>query len=135
MTEMFDTKSSILIVDDFSPMRLMLKTLLTQQGYQNFLEAKSVDDAIEVLRESNVDIVISDYGLPGHSGIDLVRVIRGDDDLNQMPFLMVVSEAEKDKIEVGQTSGVDESIVKPFTGQALREKLLKMKKIHEKRAS
>lgn len=131
----FDINSSILIVDDFSPMRLMLKTLLTQQGFKNFHEAKSVDDAIEVLREVEVDVVISDFGLPGHSGIDLVSVIRGDSELKELPFLMVVSESEKDKIEVGFDAGVDEAIIKPFTGQALREKLKKIKTLKNKKVS
>lgn len=121
----YETK--IMIVDDFPTMRRVAKTLLRQIGYKNFVEAEDGAQAYEKIKtEKDVGLIVSDMDMPNMSGIEFLQAIRKDPQFKAIPFLMVISETDKEKIVQAAKSGVSGVIVKPFTGQALQEKLSKL---------
>jgi two-component system chemotaxis response regulator CheY len=117
----------ILIVDDFPTMRRIVKTLMKQNGYSNFTEAEDGEQALRMLNaEMDYEMVVSDWNMPNMTGLELLKAVRADAKLKHLPFLMVTAEAEKENIIEAVKAGVSNYIVKPFTGQALKEKLDKI---------
>ncbi|MFH1624591.1 MAG: chemotaxis response regulator CheY [Pseudomonadota bacterium] len=120
---MSDQEMRILIVDDFSTMRRIMRNLLRQLGYVNILEADDGNAALAKLKKEDIDFVISDWNMPRMSGLDLLKGVRGDEKLKNIPFLMVTAESEKDKIVEAVKAGVSNYIVKPFTAEILKQKI------------
>jgi len=116
----------ILIVDDFSTMRRIVKNLLGDLGFTNTAEAEDGNSALAALRASSFEFVITDWNMPGMTGIDLLRSIRADDKLKHLPVLMVTAEAKREQIIEAAQAGVNGYIIKPFTAQTLEEKLGKI---------
>ncbi len=117
----------ILVVDDFPTMRRIVKTLLRQNGYSNFVEAEDGMQALDILKKTpDIEFVVSDWNMPNMTGIELLKTVRADAKLKHLPFLMVTAEAEKENIIEAVKSGVSNYVVKPFTGQTLAEKLAKI---------
>ena len=116
----------ILIVDDFSTMRRIVKNLLNDLGYSNTAEADDGHTALAALRAAPFDFVVTDWNMPGMTGIDLLRAIRADDRLKTLPVLMVTAEAKREQIIEAAQNGVNGYIIKPFTAQTLEEKLGKI---------
>ena len=116
----------ILIVDDFSTMRRIIKNLLADLGFNNCVEAEDGHSALAVLRQDAVELVVTDWNMPGMSGIELLRAIRADEQLRTLPVLMVTAEAKREQIIEAAQSGVNGYIIKPFTAQTLEEKLGKV---------
>ncbi len=116
----------ILIVDDFSTMRRIIKNLLRDLGFNNTHEADDGNTALPMLQGSEFDFVVTDWNMPGMQGIDLLRAIRADDKLKHLPVLMVTAEAKKEQIIAAAQAGVNGYIVKPFTAATLKEKLDKI---------
>lgn len=114
----------ILVVDDFPTMRRIVKTLLKQNGYSNFVEAEDGEMAYKLLQQhGDFEFIVSDWNMPKTTGLELLKMVRADPKFKHLPFLMVTAEAEKDNIIEAVKSGVNNYIVKPFTGQTLKEKL------------
>ena len=116
----------ILIVDDFSTMRRIIKNLLRDLGYTNTHEADDGSSALPVLKGSDFDFLITDWNLPGMTGIELLKAVRADDKLRTLPVLMVTAEAKREQIIEAAQAGVNGYVVKPFTAQALKEKIEKI---------
>lgn len=116
----------ILIVDDFSTMRRIVKNLLADLGFTNTAEAEDGNSALTALRTSTIDFVVTDWNMPGMTGIELLRSIRADDKLKHLPVLMVTAEAKREQIIEAAQAGVNGYIIKPFTAQTLQEKLGKI---------
>jgi two-component system chemotaxis response regulator CheY len=116
----------ILIVDDFSTMRRIVKNLLNDLGYSNTAEADDGHTALAALRAAPFDFVVTDWNMPGMTGIELLRAIRADDKLKTLPVLMVTAEAKREQIIEAAQNGVNGYIIKPFTAQTLEEKLGKI---------
>ncbi len=127
---MFDKDMKILIVDDFPTMRRIIKNLLKEIGYTNVDEAEDGKVALSKLKSEPFDFIISDWNMPNMTGIELLRCVRSDSVLKDIPFLMVTAEAEKGNVIEAIKAGVDNYIVKPFTAATLKEKI---EKIIEKR--
>ncbi|MBP7547310.1 MAG: chemotaxis response regulator CheY [Corallincola sp.] len=121
-----DKNMKILIVDDFSTMRRIIKNLLRDLGFNNTHEADDGNTALPMLQSSEFDFVVTDWNMPGMQGIDLLRAIRADDKLKHLPVLMVTAEAKKEQIIAAAQAGVNGYIVKPFTAATLKEKLDKI---------
>ncbi len=121
-----DKNMKILIVDDFSTMRRIIKNLLRDLGFNNTHEADDGNTALPMLQGSEFDFVVTDWNMPGMQGIDLLRAIRADDKLKHLPVLMVTAEAKKEQIIAAAQAGVNGYIVKPFTAATLKEKLDKI---------
>jgi len=121
-----DTSIKILIVDDFATMRRILKNILKQLGFKNLVEADDGTTAWEVLEGQKIDLIISDWNMPKMSGLELLKAIRSDENLKELPVLMVTAEALKENIIEAVKAGVSNYIVKPFTAETMQEKLQKI---------
>ena len=119
-------KVRVLVVDDFPTMRRIVRNLLRQLGFENVDEAENGEDALKKLRSAEYGLVVSDWNMPVMEGIELLKNVRSDPQLKDIPFLMVTAEAEKEKVIEAIKAGVDNYIVKPFTGEVLKEKLEKI---------
>ncbi len=117
----------ILVVDDFPTMRRIVRTLMKQNGFNNFTEAEDGEQALRMLNsEGDFEMVVSDWNMPNMTGLELLKAVRAHPKFKHLPFLMVTAEAEKENIIEAVKAGVSNYIVKPFTGQALKEKLDKI---------
>jgi len=121
-----DSKMRILVVDDFATMRRIVKNILKQLGYENIVEAEDGKAALRILENQQVDFIVSDWNMPNMSGLELLKVVRADEKLKELPFLMVTAEALKENIVEAVKSGVSNYIVKPFTAEVLKEKIEKI---------
>lgn len=121
-----DKNMKILVVDDFSTMRRIIKNLLKDLGFSNIQEADDGNTALPMLQQGDFDFVVTDWNMPGMQGIDLLRAIRTDDSLKHLPVLMVTAEAKKEQIVAAAQAGVNGYVVKPFTAATLKEKLEKI---------
>lgn len=116
----------ILIVDDFSTMRRIIKNLLRDLGFSNTQEADDGNSALPILQSTNIDFLITDWNMPGMTGIDLLKAVRADSKLNALPVLMVTAEAKREQIIEAAQAGVNGYVVKPFTAAALKDKIDKI---------
>ncbi len=121
-----DKKMRILVVDDFSTMRRIVKNILKQLGYTNVVDADDGTTAWEVLNKDNIDFVITDWNMPNMSGLELLKKIRNSEEFADMPVLMVTAEAQQENIIEAVQAGVSNYIVKPFTADAIEQKIDKI---------
>ncbi|HVC16518.1 MAG TPA: chemotaxis response regulator CheY [Rhodanobacter sp.] len=123
-----DKNMKILVVDDFSTMRRIVRNLLVELGFSNPLiqEADDGQNAIEMLRKTPVDLVVTDWNMPNMTGIELLRAIRAEPAMKGLPVLMVTAENNRDQIIAAAQAGVNGYIVKPFTAITLQEKIDKI---------
>ncbi len=121
-----DYNMRVLIVDDFATMRRIVKNILTQLGFKNFIEADDGSSAWDILQKEPVDFIVSDWNMPKMSGIELLKKVRNDDRFKDLPFLMVTAEAQKENIVEAVKARVSNYIVKPFTPETLSEKIEKI---------
>lgn len=116
----------ILVVDDFSTMRRIIKNLLRDLGFNNVIEADDGKTALPILQQGGVQFLVTDWNMPGMTGIDLVRAVRADPKLAGMPILMVTAEAKREQIIAAAQAGVNGYVIKPFTAAVLKEKIDKI---------
>lgn len=121
-----DKNMKILIVDDFSTMRRIIKNLLRDLGFTNTSEADDGSSALPMLQNGSFDFLVTDWNMPGMTGIDLLKAVRADDKLKNLPILMVTAEAKRDQIIEAAQAGVNGYVVKPFTAAVLKEKIDKI---------
>ena len=123
-----DKNMKILVVDDFSTMRRIVRNLLVELGFTNTLiqEADDGNNALTMLKSQPFDMVVTDWNMPNMTGIDLLRAIRAEPSLKGMPVLMVTAENNRDQIIAAAQAGVNGYIVKPFNAVTLKEKLTKI---------
>ncbi len=117
---------TILIVDDFTTMRRIIKGLLRDLGFTNTLEADDGLTALPILKAGGVDFLVTDWNMPGMQGIDLLKTVRADEALSTLPVLMVTAETKREQIIEAAQAGVNGYIVKPFTAATLKEKIDKI---------
>jgi len=123
-----DTSIKILIVDDFATMRRILKNILKQLDFKNLVEADDGTSAWEILEGQDVDLIISDWNMPKMTGLELLKKVRSSDKYKTTPFLMVTAEAQKQNVIEAVQAGVSNYVVKPFTAEAISDKLEKILK-------
>jgi len=121
-----DNNMKILIVDDFSTMRRIIKNLLRDLGYTNTQEADDGLTALPILKGGGIEFLVTDWNMPGMQGIDLLKEVRADASLASLPVLMVTAEQKREQIIEAAEAGVNGYIVKPFTAQTLKEKIDKI---------
>jgi two-component system chemotaxis response regulator CheY len=120
------TEPRFLIVDDFSTMRRIVRNLLKEIGFANAEEAEDGVAALNLLKSSKFDFVVSDINMPNMDGFALLKSVRADENLKGIPFLMVTAEAMKEDIVNAAQNGANGYIVKPFTKATLEEKVQKI---------
>lgn len=116
----------ILVVDDMSTMRRIVKTIFKELGFSNIEEAENGSDALTKLKGDKFDLVVSDWNMPVMPGIELLRSIRADGALKHIPVLMVTAEAQKENLMEAIQAGVSNYVVKPFTAEIIKQKLDKI---------
>jgi two-component system chemotaxis response regulator CheY len=121
-----DKNMRILVVDDFSTMRRIIKNILRQLGFNNIVEADDGSTAWEVLNKDKIDFIVSDWNMPELPGIDLLRKVRASEEFADMPFLMVTAEGLQENIIEAVQAKVSNYIVKPFTAETLKQKIDKI---------
>ncbi len=123
---MADKNLSILVVDDFPTMRRIVRSLLKELGFTNVEEAEDGQDALNKLRAGGFQFVVSDWNMPNLDGLEMLKQIRADEALKDLPVLMVTAEAKKENIIAAAQAGASGYVVKPFTSATLEEKLNKI---------
>jgi len=121
-----DKNMKILVVDDFSTMRRIVQNLLKDLGFTNIHTADDGTTALPMLQTGDFDFLITDWNMPGMTGISLLKAIRSDPQLTQLPVLMVTAESKRDQIIEAAQAGVNGYVVKPFTAATLEEKINKI---------
>jgi len=123
---MLNRKMKILVVDDFATMRSIIKNILKQLGFTDIDEAEDGAVALAKIQNARFGLVITDWNMPSVGGLDLLRFIRSNPVLKDIPVLMVTAEATKENVVLAVKEGVSGYIVKPFNAQTLKEKLDKV---------
>jgi two-component system chemotaxis response regulator CheY len=121
-----DKDLKILIVDDFSTMRRIIKNLLRDLGFNNTSEADDGQSALPMLKTGKFDFFVTDWNMPGMDGLTLLKSVRADPALCDMPVLMVTAEAKREQIIIAAEAGVNGYVVKPFTAVILKAKIEKI---------
>lgn len=121
-----DLNMKILVVDDMSTMRRIVKNILKQLGFSNMEEAENGQEALQKLRAEPFGFVVSDWNMPVMPGIEMLRAIRADEALKHIPVLMVTAEAQKENLIEAIQAGVNNYVVKPFTAETMQEKINKI---------
>ncbi|MFV0349308.1 MAG: chemotaxis response regulator CheY [Halodesulfovibrio sp.] len=122
----FDPNMRVLVVDDFSTMRRIVKNILRQLGFTNIVEADDGTTAWETLNKDKIDFIISDWNMPNMTGIELLRKVRASEEFSDLPFLMVTAEAQQENIIEAVQAKVSNYIVKPFTAETMKQKIDKI---------
>ena len=117
---------NILVVDDFSTMRRIIKNLLHDLGYAKVTEADDGNTALPLLKAGNFDFLITDWNMPGMPGLELLKQVRADARLAKLPVLMLTAEAKREQIVEAAQAGVSGYVIKPFTAATLKEKIDKI---------
>ena len=114
---------SILIVDDSLPMRSVIKRTIKAAGYGNadLLEAANGQEAMDLLKSSWVDIVMTDYNMPVMNGLELIKNIKKDEISKDIPVIVISTEGNESKIQEFMDNGAEGYITKPFTAEAIRD--------------
>ena len=120
------TDMKFLIVDDFSTMRRIVRSLLKEMGCNNAEEAEDGAVALNKLKNEKFDFVVCDINMPNMTGFDVLKAAKADDSLKHIPVLMVTAEARKEDIVLAAQSGAAGYIVKPFSKATLEEKIQKI---------
>ncbi len=121
-----DPNMKILVVDDMSTMRRIVKNILKHLGFNNLEEAENGQEALTKLKADTYGFVVSDWNMPVMMGIDMLRAIRADEKLKKIPVLMVTAEAQKENLMEAVQAGVSNYVVKPFTAETMQEKINKI---------
>jgi len=121
-----DKNMRFLVVDDFSTMRRIVRNLLKELGFTNVEEAEDGQIALHKLKNLRFDFVLSDWNMPNMTGIELLKAVRADAQLKDMPFMMITAEAKRENIVEAAMAGASGYIVKPFTAATLEEKMNKV---------
>ncbi len=116
----------ILVVDDFSTMRRIVRNILKQIGHTDVEEAEHGKEALQKLQQGGFDFVVSDWNMPVMTGLELLVEVRADPALKHLPFLMVTAESKQENVVEAIKAGVNNYIVKPFTADVLKSKIDKI---------
>lgn len=118
-----------MIVDDMPAMRTILRDMLEQLGFKEILEAEDGDAAWQQIKadaaasDRAFGLVISDWNMPGMSGVELLRLMRSFDATSELPFLMITGEGDRDHISEAVNAGATDFVIKPFNVEQLSEKI------------
>lgn len=114
----------ILVVDDSSTMRRIIRNTLGRLGHKEILEAEHGIEAWDILNKNEgINVLITDWNMPEMNGLELVKRVRAEEKYADMPIIMVTTEGGKAEVITALKAGVNNYIVKPFTPQVLKEKL------------
>jgi len=114
---------SVLVVDDDSLARGIIRHHLGRLGFRNIFEAGDGEQALATLRSAKMQLVIADRYMPALNGLELFCGIQSDQDLKDTPFIMITMEDCKVKIEDAAKLGIRHYLVKPFDAETFDQKI------------
>jgi two-component system chemotaxis response regulator CheY len=118
-----DHNMPVLVVDDYQTMAQIIHNLLKQLGFTSVDEASDGSAALDMMRQKQYGLVISDWHMEPMTGFELLREVRADDLLAQTPFIMVTAEARTEKMIAAKKAGANNYIVKPVNAATLKSKI------------
>ena len=121
-----DKSINVLIVDDYRSMLRIIQNLLKQLEFNNVDEAMDGEQALAKLRAGNFGLVLSDWNMAPMTGLDLLKEVRADGRLKNLPFIMVSAESKTEHVLAAKRAGVSNYIMKPFNAETLRDKIAKV---------
>src|SRR4051812_32086498 len=113
----------VLVVDDYSTMRRIIRNLLAQIGFADVEEAADGPTALRKLQSGGYTLVISDWNMEPMTGLQLLQEVRGNSQLKELPFIMVTAESKTDNVVAAKQAGVSNYIIKPFNAETLKKKI------------
>ena len=116
---------NVLVVDDSLPMRSVIKKTIIASGFKvaQFIDASNGKEALDILKEQWLDLVLTDYNMPVMNGLELISEMKKDEILKIIPVVMVTTEGSRARVEAFMEEGAADYIKKPFTPEEIREKL------------
>lgn len=119
---------NILIVDDSTPMRAVIKKVVKASGFNvgQFFEAANGIEALKILNQEWLDLVLTDYNMPDMNGLELVEEMKKDEELKSIPVVMITTEGSRERVEEFMEKGVMDYIKKPFTPEQIKQKLMQI---------
>ena len=117
----------VLVVADSVAIRQIIKKNLKELGFSELIEAENGAAGLKKAGEEPVDLIVSGWNMPNMTGLEFLKAVRADADLKRIAFIMVTSEADKEKIIEAVQAGVDQYLVKPFNAMQLEEKIKAIK--------
>jgi two-component system chemotaxis response regulator CheY len=114
----------ILVVDDSYTTRKIIINSLNRLGFKEIVEAENGKKAFDTLSQVGADLILTDWNMPEISGLELVQLIRGQENFKKTPILMITTNSGKEEVLEALKAGVSNYIVKPFTPETLKEKIL-----------
>lgn len=125
---MFALTTRILVIDDMSSIRDLVKNTLKAMGYEKITLAEDGNQGLDILLRlrdtpESIELVISDWNMPNLKGLDLLKTVRSDKRWRDLPFVLLTSESEREQVTEAVLAGVSQYIVKPFTLKIFEEKL------------
>ena len=115
----------ILVIEDNAAFRKILNIRLKAEGYETLLAEDGLT-GLSMARKELPDLVITDLSMPKMTGLELLKEVRADANMADVPFIMVTAEAQQDNIILAVKAKVSQYIVKPFTAETLGEKIDKI---------
>jgi two-component system chemotaxis response regulator CheY len=117
-------QTKVLLVDDSSTHRVIVRNLLTELGINDVDEASNGKDAIAKIHEKKYDLVISDWNMEPMNGQQLLVNVRAEKQFAKLPFILMTAESAVSKIVDAKNARVSSFINKPFNAGALETKIL-----------
>ena len=118
-----DPNMSVLVVDDYSTMIRIIRNLLRQLGFVDVDDASDGASALQKMTVKRYGLVISDWNMAPMSGYDLLKEVRADPALGNIPFIMITAESKTENVIAAKKAGVNNYIVKPFNAATLKTKI------------
>jgi two-component system chemotaxis response regulator CheY len=119
-----DLSKPVLIVDDYKTMLRIIRNLLKQLGFENIEEANDGNQALKKLRDKRYGLVISDWNMRPMTGLELLRQVRSDAHLNEVPFVMIAAENKAENAKAARRAGASGYLIKPFNAATLKTNLI-----------
>lgn len=120
-------KTRVLVVEDLDSIREVVVSALKELGFEYIQTATNGKEALDALAETKgkeqFDLLLSDWNMPIVSGIDLLREVKQNPKYYDLPFIMMTTEDEKDKVIDAITLGINNYIFKPITKDVLKERI------------
>lgn len=118
-----DKSMNVLVIDDYKTMIRIVRNLMDQLGFKNVDEAADGATALDMIRNKNYGLVLSDWNMQPMTGFDLLKAVRADERTKTLPFVMVTAEAKTENVIAARQAGCNNYIIKPFTLAVLKQKL------------
>jgi len=137
---MFPPNTKFLVVDDYSTMRKIVKKILVDMGYTRIEEAEDGKPALEKITQAVAandafGCIISDWNMPGMTGLDLLKAVRANPATSKTPMILATAEGDQSNVVEAAKAGVSDYVIKPFTPVTLTEKMKKAYARHNKQAA